>query len=297
MRTAPAYAAGVDAAGSWRSFGQVFDDVADAYDEVRSSYPAELLDVALARGGLGAGARVLEVGCGTGKLTELLAARDLSIDAVDPGPNMIRAAQRRVGEDPGVRFHVGRFEDVSLPEGAFAALFSATAFHWLDPEIAWHKAASHLRPGGLLALLTHIGLRDERSAKANAGFRALLRTHAPEIEAGWESDRDLETILAGVDEHRGNASAVWNWIMGGKHGLAVPDGATLFTDADVATVVTTEEKTADELHAHFVTTSLYFRIDPARRQTFLDDDRRMVERLGGAVEFVQAAVLMTALRA
>jgi ubiquinone/menaquinone biosynthesis C-methylase UbiE len=287
----------VDSAGSWRSFGQVFDDVAAAYDDVRPSYPAELVDAAMERGGLGPGSRVLEVGCGTGKLTELLAARGLLVDAVDPGPNMIEAARKRVGANDSVRFHVTRFEDVNLPEAAFAALFSATAFHWLDPEVAWRKAASHLEPGGMLALLTHIGLQDERSAEANEGFRALLQKHAPEVAEALGPHRDLETILAGVDERRGNASAVWDWVMGEKHGLAVADAGSPFADVDLVTVVERIERTADELHAHFRTTSLYFRIDPARRQAFLDDDRRLLERLGGTVEFVEAAVLLTARRA
>jgi SAM-dependent methyltransferase len=89
--------------------------VAVAYDEVRPSYPASLVDTAMERGALVAGSRVLEVGSGTGKLTELLAARGLDVDALEPGPNMIDAARKRVGTTGRVRFHLGRFEDVSLP--------------------------------------------------------------------------------------------------------------------------------------------------------------------------------------
>ena len=57
------------------------------------------------------GACVLEIGCGTGLLTEMLVARGLRVEAVDPGPSMVDAARRRVG-DADVRFHLGRFEDV-----------------------------------------------------------------------------------------------------------------------------------------------------------------------------------------
>ena len=63
----------------------------------RQGYPAVLVDAAVARGRLVDGSRVLEVGCGTGKLTELLAAHQLNVDAVDPGPRMIEQAKRRVG--------------------------------------------------------------------------------------------------------------------------------------------------------------------------------------------------------
>jgi SAM-dependent methyltransferase len=110
---------------------------------------------------------VLEVGCGTGKLTEVLVDLGLHVDAVDPGARMVAAARRRVSRLDRVRFHVDRFEDVALPEEAFDAVFSATAFHWLDSQVSWRKASSHLKPGGLLALLAHTSVRDERSADLN----------------------------------------------------------------------------------------------------------------------------------
>ena len=162
-----------------RPLGEVFDSVAEDYDLVRQGYPAVLVDAAIARGSLVDGSRVLEVGCGTGKLTESLAARQLNVDAVDPGPRMIEQARRRVGGNDDVRFHIGRFEDVALPEAAFDALFSATAFHWVDPRVGWAKAASHLRPGGLLALLAHLTVHDERSVAADEGSERCFASTPP----------------------------------------------------------------------------------------------------------------------
>jgi SAM-dependent methyltransferase len=280
-----------------RPLGEVFDSVAEDYDVVRQGYPAVLVDAAILRGGLAGGSRVLEVGCGTGKLTESLAAHQLNVDAVDPGPRMIEQAKRRVGGRGDVRFHVGRFEDVAFPEEAFEAVFSATAFHWVDPLIGWTKAASHLRPGGLLALLAHITVHDERSAAADEGFRELLRKHAPTVAEGHARTRDLDAILAGARERRGNASEVWDWVMGaGRRRLTNLDAAELFEDVDVISHLTTIEQTADELLAHFRTTSLYFEIDPANRRAFEDDDRKQIEGLGGVVTFSLATLLMTAQR-
>jgi SAM-dependent methyltransferase len=281
--------------GSLRRFGLVFDGVAAAYDSVRSSYPPELVAAACERGGLRAGSRVLELGCGTGKLTELLVQRGLVVYAVDPGPNMVEAARKRIGPTDRVTFHITRFEDADLPHEAFAAVFSATAFHWLDPAISWRKAASHLEPGGLLALLTHIGLRHERSAEDE--FRAALNRHAPGIAGGWRPSLDLATILDGAAERRGNASQVWDWVMGeGRHDLVAADAADLFEDVEVAAVTSEEEKTADDLLALFRTTSLHFRIDPERIPALEADDRRIVEEHGGTVCFSLAAMLMTARR-
>jgi len=277
-----------------RRFGQVFDGIAAAYDDVRPGYPRELVEAAMERGGLGAGSLVLEVGCGTGKLTELLVNRGLVVDAVDPGPNMVALARARVGASDRVRFHVEKFEEAALPLEAFAAVFSASAFHWIDPGIGWRKAAAHLQPHGLLALLTHVAVLVENAQELDRAFRSLLEQYLPEDAAALPPLRDLETMMAGVEERRANVSEAWEWLTAGTHKLASEDAADLFEDVQLATVVATVEQTADEALAQFRTTSLYFRIDPSRRAAFEDDERRIVQRFGGMLKFSRAAVMVTA---
>ena len=121
--------------------GLLFDGVAEEYDRVRSDYAPEIVDAACAIAGLDAGSPVLEIGCGTGKLTEALVARDLLVEAVDPGPQMVEVARRRVGDAPGVTFRIERFEDAELPAGGFSAAFSATAFHSTPPTASASKTA------------------------------------------------------------------------------------------------------------------------------------------------------------
>ena len=140
--------------------------LAEAYDARRSGYPREIVSAAVELAGLSPGARVVEVGSGTGKLTEELVACGLRVDAVEPGSNMIEVARRRVNDSDLVRFHLGRFEDVSLPVGLFDAVFSGSAFHWVDPSVGWAKAAALLRPGGTLALLQPVGVLDEADGTA-----------------------------------------------------------------------------------------------------------------------------------
>jgi ubiquinone/menaquinone biosynthesis C-methylase UbiE len=106
--------------------GRLFDDVAEAYDRFRPSSLASLIDEACSIGGLEAGSRVLDIGCGTGKLTAALAERGLDVEAVDPGPRMVEIARRHV---PTARFHIAGFEEAELPSEAFDAVFSALAFH------------------------------------------------------------------------------------------------------------------------------------------------------------------------
>jgi SAM-dependent methyltransferase len=277
-----------------RRYAQVFDDVADEYDRERRGYPDELIDAACRVGALSAGDRVLEVGCGTGLLTSSLVARGLAVDAVDPGANMIRLARRRVEDGAAVRFHRGRFEEVALPDAPFAAVFSATAFHWIEPEVGWVRAASLLAPGSVLALLQHSDVWDASTVDDWRALHAALNKVAPEIGSGWPELRDAHTILTGAAARSDNISAVWSWI--GRHELTVPEAARLFDDVQVTAVPLTTEQTGDQLNAYLRTTSLYRRLEPHQRQALEAENRAVVELAGGVVRSSELGVLVTGRR-
>jgi SAM-dependent methyltransferase len=106
--------------------------------------------------GLRPGARVLEIGSGTGKATQLLAERNYQVTAIELGPNLAAVARRRLARFPNVAIVVAAFEDWPLPREPFDAVVAATAFHWLDSTVRVTKAADGLRPGGSLATIaTH----------------------------------------------------------------------------------------------------------------------------------------------
>jgi ubiquinone/menaquinone biosynthesis C-methylase UbiE len=130
----------------------LFDKVADLYAATRSGYPPEIVEFAIRTAGLVPGSAVLEVGCGTGQLTASLVGRGFEVTALDIGPALVAAAQRALGTS-AARFLVSSFEDFAGSEGSFDLVVCATAFHWIDPDVRFSKAARLLRPGGWLALL------------------------------------------------------------------------------------------------------------------------------------------------
>jgi SAM-dependent methyltransferase len=275
----------------WRQ-GGVFNEFAEAYDARRSGYPREIVTAALELAGLSPGARVVEVGSGTGKLTEELVAAGLRVDAVEPGANMSELARRRVHDSDLVRFHLSRFEDVSLPEGAFDAVFSGSAFHWVDPNVGWAKTAALLRPGGTLALLQPVGVRDEADGSAVEELEEAFARLAPEIAGERPGSRDLATIRAGVEARRENVSEVWAWLA--HPGLAVAEAGKLFGPATFTAVGRVQELTAGELWAIFETTAIYHRLTPAIRVALQAEDARIIERAGGVLRSTQLVALVTA---
>src|SRR5215475_12655219 len=219
-------------ASTARRYGKVFDEIAAEYDRRRPAYPDELLDQACQVAGIGPGDQVLEVGCGSGQLTRGLVARGLHVTALEPGQSLMALARQNLAGAGEVKFVNAQFEDGSLPREQFQAVFSASAFHWVDPEVSWRKAAGVLVPGGTLALVQYFGLQEPRSQRDQEAALAAIRKVAPDIAADWPAYRDLDATLAGVEERQGNVSQAWAWL--GSYDLAQDYAGPLFGDVQVA---------------------------------------------------------------
>lgn len=131
-----------------------FDTAAERYARARPGYPPALFDDLLHLAHLEPGARVLEIGCGTGQATLPLAQRGFRIVAVELGAALAAVARRQLAAFPLVDVHVAAFEEWPLPAEPFDLVLCATAFHWLDPVVRIDKTAAALRPGGALAVIT-----------------------------------------------------------------------------------------------------------------------------------------------
>ena len=132
-----------------RSFGSV----ADAYDRGRPGYPAEAASwLAGAEPAL-----VLEIGAGTGKLTEALTALGHEVHATDPDDAMLAKLRARL---PDVPTAVASAEKLPAKDATYDVVVAGQAFHWFDHEQALPEIARVLRPRGRLALVWNA--RDEQ---------------------------------------------------------------------------------------------------------------------------------------
>lgn len=129
----------------------LFNSVAGVYHQTRQSYPDQVVRWIVETAGLGEGAAVLEAGCGTGQLTGELARYPLRITAIDIGPAMVEIARRHL---PGVLFAASSFEEFAAADASFDLVISATAAHWIDPEVLCSRSARLLRSEGWLAVLS-----------------------------------------------------------------------------------------------------------------------------------------------
>ena len=135
--------------------GRTFDTVADLYDAQRSGYPGALFADLAAIAGLEPGARILEIGCGSGLATAGFVGLGLDVTAVDPGSALVEIARRRFEGAPNVRFEVAAFEDWTPRAEPFRLVAAAQSWHWIARDVGFPKAAALLAPGGHLAIFGH----------------------------------------------------------------------------------------------------------------------------------------------
>ena len=130
----------------WQERAGSFGAAALAYDRARPSYPVDAVRAALPADAR----RVLDLGAGTGKLTNVLLDLGLDVVAVEPDAGMRALLPGRA------EARDGSAEAVPLPDGSFDAVLAGQAFHWFDPARALPEMARVLRPAGTVGLLWNL---------------------------------------------------------------------------------------------------------------------------------------------
>lgn len=130
-----------------------YDELATFYDRRWASYVTRTLEETLARFQAPEGARVLDLGCGTGAFLGALASArpDLRLVGADLSPGMLAAARRRLGG----AVPLVEASALALPfgGGAFDVVTSLSSLHyWPEPGRGLAEVARVLAPGGTLVL-------------------------------------------------------------------------------------------------------------------------------------------------
>ena len=94
---------------------------------------------------------VVELGCGTGFYTQVLAERAARVVATDCSPGMLALAQELITAG-NVRFQVEDCQRTSLPDGAFDTVFMSLVIHFTEPATTVAEVRRLLNPGGRLII-------------------------------------------------------------------------------------------------------------------------------------------------
>ena len=159
---------------------ETFDEVAEMYDAARPTYPLALTE-AITSVLQETQGRILEIGCGTGQATLPFARQGYRITALEPGRNLAALAAQNLAAFPQVHIQATTFEDWPVAVGQYDLVMSATAFHWVSPEVRYVKAAQTLTAKGWLGLFWHVEADDE--SVLGRQLQALYDKHLPPNQA------------------------------------------------------------------------------------------------------------------
>lgn len=251
-----------------------FDAAADSYLRGRPPYPQAVFALLADRCGLRPGARVLEIGAGTGLATGPILAAGAQVVAVEPGPNLAAILTATHGCDR-LEVVVADFETTDLG-GGFDLAVAATSLHWLDPVGSTEKIAGLVRPGGRLAAWwTEFGDTDRPTAfrdRLDGVYRDLLPA-----EPGYRRSRST-----GLDRDRWRRQlTTGGW----------------FADVSVEVVEWQQELTPQAARDLWSTFPNIAELAPEERELFLTRLAALVaEEPGGTVRDPRLTVVHTAVR-
>ena len=177
-----------------RAAAEGFSRSAEAYERGRPEYPAAAVACVISR--LPAGARVLDLAAGTGKLTRPLLAAGLSVLAVEPVAEMRSALPAAARPMPGTA------EAIPVDDAAVDAVTVGQAFHWFDGDAALAEIHRVLRPDGLLALLWNRRVEDN---PMNRAFDELVDPHRHATPThrwnSWRAAFERTSLFGPLEEH------------------------------------------------------------------------------------------------
>ncbi|MCC7447624.1 MAG: methyltransferase domain-containing protein [Anaerolineae bacterium] len=98
-------------------------------------------------------AGALEIGCGTGAFSRLLAQRSERVLALDLSPQMIRVARERSNQYPNIRYEVADVLEWAFPTEQYDCIVSIATLHHLPLAEMLGKMKQASKPGGVLLVL------------------------------------------------------------------------------------------------------------------------------------------------
>jgi hypothetical protein len=201
-------------------------------------------------------------------------------------------AERALRNHPALTVDIARFEDWDPRGATYDMLFSATAFHWVAPEVRWQRAAAVLEPGGALVLTSNRTVRGGTFTDLYRATEGLHAELAPEVDFGIPEE--ARTLLDAVHAAGPDIGAIWEASEPkSEQTLAGP----LFSPPVIRSQEWETSYNAADAVGLLSTFSAYLRVPPERRGPFLDAVADIIRTdFGGTVTRRYLAVLAVARR-
>jgi ubiquinone/menaquinone biosynthesis C-methylase UbiE len=170
-------------------------DIAANYDQARSLLPETLhlwLDLLSPHFDRGGSSLIIDLGCGTGRFTEPLAAYfGVQVVGVDPSQKMVDQARRKPATG-NVLYRQGSGESVPLPDRCANLLFMSNVYHHLKhPPVVAQECRRMLRHAGCVCIRNGVQEMDFPHRHFFPGLEALIASELP-------PQREIENVFTGA---------------------------------------------------------------------------------------------------
>lgn len=247
---------------------QSFGGDAELYDRARPGYPA-----AVARGlCAGAGSRVLDVGAGTGKASEVFRDAGCSVLGLEPDERMAAVARAK-----GLAVEIDAFETWEAEDRHFEFVVAGQAWHWVDPLQGPVKAWAVLEPGGRLAPFWNY--RRQFDPEIQQILRAPYRRIAPALIDG--------SVTGGVSGNGGQTT---------RETLEQLRASPYFAEPEVQRHHWSRRYLAAQWCALVDTFSDHRLLEPGQRTALIEAVGEAIERIGGELVVDYETVVVSAMR-
>ena len=255
-----------------RERAKLYDRQAKQYDRSRSGYPDALIDQIL--GSSPHRLSVLDVACGTGIASRLMAERGARVLGVELNAGMAEIAERH-----GIPTEVAAFETWDPAGRTFDRVTCAQAWQLAGPVVSAEKTSSLLRADGRLCLFWSVGHhRDELADALQATYQRVLPPDGPRLVVGYAANK--------ASDPAADFGAVADALRAcGK--LAEPQTQSFPWSRSY-----TRDKWLGQLLSHSDRAALA----PEIRQNLFDEIGRTIDRFGGTFRMSYVTILISAAR-
>lgn len=235
------------------------------YIRYRPGYPKDVLAFLKRELNLSSASVVADIGSGTGKSSELFLQNSNVVFAVEPNPDMRRAAEQLLHPFPNFKSINGAAEATTLPAQSIDFIVVGTAFHWFEPKATRQEFQRIIKPEGSILLMWNV--RNNERSDFMPAYEDFLLNHATDyklVREVYHSTAEFDDFFGNKHWQRKNFvnSQVFDFEgLLGRYlscSYAFPENHVHFADAKAALRVIFDEHQENETVTLWYDTALYY---------------------------------------
>ena len=128
-------------------YRKVFDTIPEQFDRFRPRYSADLFTYFIKQAGIGIGTKVLEIGPGTGQVTDPILDTGCDYNAIELGEHLYAKMKEKYGNRTNFSIVNDDFITHDFREQKFDVIYSAATIQWIPERIAFPKTLELFKSG------------------------------------------------------------------------------------------------------------------------------------------------------